>query len=109
MHHRDAHIESGEKNETNESSTYRRRNRLICSSKRIKRIPIDITAIVTVADNGGSTGKIRDVMDIPAPGDIRNVIAALSDSESTLTQLFQYRFDENKVDGHSLGIWLLQG
>ena len=35
-------------------------------------------------------------MDIPAPGDIRNVIAALSDSESTLTQLFQYRFDENK-------------
>ena len=48
-------------------------------------------------------------MDIPAPGDIRNVIAALSDSESTLTQLFQYRFDENKVDGHSLGIWLLQG
>ena len=50
------------------------RNRLIC--RGLKRIPIDITAIVTVkADNGGSTGKIRDVMDIPAPGDIRNVLS----------------------------------
>ena len=48
-------------------------------------------------------------MDIPAPGDIRNVIAALSDSESTLTQLFQYRFDENKVDGHSLGNLVIAG
>ena len=78
-------------------------------ARGLREFPIDITAIVTVADNGGSTGKIRDVMDIPAPGDIRNVIAALSDSESTLTQLFQYRFDENKVDGHSLGNLVIAG
>ena len=39
-------------------------------------------------------------MDIPAPGDIRNVIAALSDSESVLSQLFQYRFEENQISGH---------
>lgn len=65
-------------------------------ARGLREFPIDITAIVTVADNGGSTGKIRDVMDIPAPGDIRNVIAALSDSESILTQLFQYRFGEIK-------------
>ena len=75
----------------------------------LREFPIDITAIVTVADNGGSTGKIRDVMDIPAPGDIRNVIAALSDSESILTQLFQYRFGENQVDGHSLGNLVIAG
>ena len=67
---------------------------------RLREFPIDITAIVTVADNGGSTGKIRDEMDIPAPGDIRNVIAALSDSESVLSQLFQYRFEENQISGH---------
>ena len=48
-------------------------------------------------------------MDIPAPGDIRNVIAALSDSESILTQLFQYRFGENQVDGHSLGNLVIAG
>lgn len=41
----------------------------------LREYPIDITAIVTVADDGGSTGKIRSEMDIPAPGDIRNVIA----------------------------------
>ena len=64
---------------------------------------------LTVADNGGSTGKIRDEMDIPAPGDIRNVIAALSDSESVLSQLFQYRFEENQISGHSLGNLLIAG
>ncbi|KMR91641.1 uridine diphosphate-N-acetylglucosamine-binding protein YvcK, partial [Staphylococcus aureus] len=55
------------------------------------------------------TGKIRDEMDIPAPGDIRNVIAALSDSESVLSQLFQYRFEENQISGHSLGNLLIAG
>lgn len=78
-------------------------------ARGLREFPIDINAIVTVADNGGSTGKIRDVMDIPAPGDIRNVIAALSDSESILTQLFQYRFNENQVDGHSLGNLVIAG
>ena len=48
-------------------------------ARGLKAFPVDITAIVTVADDGGSTGRIRDVMDIPAPGDIRNVLAALSD------------------------------
>ena len=45
----------------------------------LKKYPLDITAIVTVADDGGSSGKIRSDMNIPSPGDIRNVIAALSD------------------------------
>ena len=58
-------------------------------ARGLKGYPIDITTIVTVADDGGSTGKIRNEMDIPAPGDIRNVIAALRDSESVLTHLFQ--------------------
>lgn len=76
-------------------------------ARGLKDYPIDITAIVTVADDGGSTGKIRNEMDIPAPGDIRNVIAALSETESTLKELFQYRFQENQVEGHSLGNLLI--
>ena len=76
-------------------------------ARGLKDFPIDITTIVTVADDGGSTGKIRNEMDIPAPGDIRNVISALSDSESTIERLFQYRFKENQVEGHSLGNLLI--
>ncbi|MGN5883571.1 MULTISPECIES: gluconeogenesis factor YvcK family protein [Staphylococcus] len=76
-------------------------------ARGLKDFPIDITAIVTVADDGGSTGKIRSEMDIPAPGDIRNVIAALSDTEPTLKELFQYRFKENQVEGHSVGNLLI--
>ena len=76
-------------------------------ARGLREYPIDITAIVTVADDGGSTGKIRSEMDIPAPGDIRNVIAALSDAEPVIEELFQYRFKENQIEGHSLGNLLL--
>ncbi|MEM5397268.1 YvcK family protein [Staphylococcus gallinarum] len=72
-------------------------------ARGLRDYQIDITTIVTVADDGGSTGKIRNEMDIPAPGDIRNVISALSETETTLNQLFQYRFKENQVEGHALG------
>ena len=96
-------------NEKNESSINRRGTGLSVLARGLREFPIDITAIVTVADDGGSTGKIRNEMDIPAPGDIRNVIAALSDSESVLTQLFQYRFEENQISGHSLGNLLIAG
>ena len=72
-------------------------------ARGLRNYPIDITAIVTVADDGGSTGVIRNEMDIPAPGDIRNVIAALSDAEPIIQDLFQYRFEANQIGGHSLG------
>ncbi|MCS0542990.1 YvcK family protein, partial [Aeromonas veronii] len=58
----------------------------------LKYLPVDITAIVTVADDGGSSGRLRDEMDIPPPGDIRNVLAALSDVEPLIEDLFQHRF-----------------
>ena len=71
----------------------------------LKHHNLGITAIVTVADDGGSTGRIRSEFDIPAPGDIRNCLAALADDESLLTRLFQYRFDAESpgLQGHSLG------
>jgi uncharacterized cofD-like protein len=64
----------------------------------------NLTAIVTVADDGGSSGRIRRTLGLPPPGDLRNCLAALSDDEDLLTQLFQYRFtQESDLDGHSFG------
>jgi len=63
-----------------------------------------ITAIVTVADDGGSSGRLRRELGVLPPGDFRNCIAALADDEALLTQLFQYRFGQgNGLNGHSFG------
>ena len=71
----------------------------------LKHHDAGITAIVTVADDGGSTGRLRAEFDIPAPGDIRNCIAALADDEALVTRLFQHRFqgDGSTLSGHSFG------
>lgn len=63
----------------------------------------NITAVVTVADNGGSSGRLRRDLGILPPGDLRNNIAALADDESLMTQLFQYRFDTGDLGGHAFG------
>ncbi len=64
----------------------------------------NLTAIVSVADDGGSSGELRRNLGIPPPGDIRNCLAALSDDEALLTQLFQYRFGKDTgLGGHSFG------
>jgi len=64
----------------------------------------NITAIVTVADDGGSSGRLRESLGILPPGDIRNCLAALSNDEALLTQLFQYRFSGSpELQGHSFG------
>ncbi len=64
----------------------------------------NITAVVTVADDGGSSGRLRAQLGILPPGDIRNCLAALSNDEALLTQLFQYRFSgAPELEGHSFG------
>lgn len=74
----------------------------------LKQYPIDITAIVTVADDGGSSGRLRNDLKIPPPGDIRNVLAALSEVEPLIEGLFQHRFQNgNELSGHALGNLLL--
>lgn len=74
----------------------------------LKKFPLDITAIVTVADDGGSSGRLRDDYDIPPPGDVRNVLAALSDVEPLVEEMFQYRFSKSEeLKGHSLGNLML--
>lgn len=70
----------------------------------LKQKTSNISAIVTVADDGGSSGRLREEMDIIAPGDLRNCLVALADKDTALEQLFQYRFGgEGELSGHSLG------
>lgn len=70
----------------------------------LKAFTRNLTAVVTVADDGGSSGRLRESFGILPPGDIRNCLAALSNDEQMLTQLFQYRFSSaGNLDGHSFG------
>ena len=72
--------------------------------KGLKQKTSNISAIVTVADDGGSSGRLREEMDIIAPGDLRNCLVALADKDTALEQLFQYRFGgEGELSGHSSG------
>ena len=65
---------------------------------------VEISAIVTVSDDGGSSGRLRRELDMLPPGDIRNCMVALAEDESLLTRLFQYRFAAGKgLKGHSFG------
>ncbi len=69
----------------------------------------NVTAIVSVADDGGSTGRLREEMGIPAVGDIRNCLVALAETEPAMGELLQYRFgsDEGNLSGHAVGNLLI--
>ena len=70
----------------------------------LKEYTSNITAIVTVADSGGSSGRLREEFNIVAPGDIRNCLVALADAPALMGQLFQFRFSEqSELKGHSFG------
>ena len=63
----------------------------------------ELSAVVTVTDDGGSSGRLREDLKILPPGDIRNCMVALSEDEHLLSKLFQYRFTQGDLDGHSFG------
>ena len=66
--------------------------------------PVDVTAVVTVTDDGGSSGRLRRDFDVLPPGDIRNCMVALSEDEALLSKLFQFRFDAGRgLKGHRFG------
>ncbi|HEX2923931.1 MAG TPA: gluconeogenesis factor YvcK family protein, partial [Chloroflexota bacterium] len=70
----------------------------------LKEYTTNVAAIVTVADDGGSSGRLRRELGVWPPGDFRNCIVALADAEPLMTKLFQYRFSEGSgLDGHSFG------
>ena len=105
------------KSVVDELANYRRRDRgprivtiggghgLATLLRGLKTYTRNLTAVVTVADDGGSSGRLRETYGILPPGDIRNCLAALSNDEQMLTQLFQYRFSstEAELEGHSFG------
>lgn len=70
----------------------------------LKKFPAQLSVIVTVSDDGGSSGRLREELNTLAPGDIRNCMAALSEDETLMSKLFQYRFDTaGDLHGHSFG------
>jgi uncharacterized cofD-like protein len=71
--------------------------------RALKPYTSHITAVVTVADDGGSSGRLRRDMGVLPPGDLRNNIVALADDESLMAQLFQYRFTQGDLEGHAFG------
>ena len=74
----------------------------------LKLFPIDITAVVTVADDGASSGRLREEFDTPAVGDLRNVLVSLSEVEPLVEQLLQYRFKTSSdLNNHAMGNLLL--
>lgn len=74
----------------------------------LKDFPLDITAVISVADNGQSTGKLREEFHIPAVGDIRKVITSLSESDENIKEMLAYRFHTTSdLDGHALGNLIL--
>lgn len=75
-----------------------------CLLSGLKKFPFDISAVVSVADDGKSTGMLRHDFNIPGVGDVRRVIVALSDTDSVVERLVNYRFDgNNSFSGHAMG------
>lgn len=69
----------------------------------LKKYPIELSAIVSMADDGGSTGILRDELGVLPPGDVRQCLVALSDSSEMLRELMNYRFENGGLTGHSFG------
>src|ERR1700743_1331119 len=92
----------------------RRKGMLLEESARVERPPAppcpsagciirELSAVVTVTDDGGSSGRLREDFKMLPPGDIRNCLVALSEDEHLLSRLFQYRFEHGELEGHSFG------
>src|SRR3990172_4352818 len=73
----------------------------------LKNYPVDLSAIVSMADDGGSTGILRDELGVLPPGDVRQCLVALSNSSSLMRSLVNYRFENGGLGGHSFGNLLL--
>lgn len=69
----------------------------------LKSLTPNLTAVIAMSDDGGSTGELRDEMGVLPPGDIRQALVALSRSSETMRELFNYRFSEGRLEGHSFG------
>ena len=74
-----------------------------------RRYAGDVTGIVSVADDGGSSGRLRDALGIPAPGDLRRCLVALGEPDSVWGRAFEHRFEAGELQGHALGNVVIAG
>ncbi|HEY2301335.1 MAG TPA: gluconeogenesis factor YvcK family protein [Acidimicrobiales bacterium] len=82
---------------------------LAASLRAVRRYASNVTAIVSVADDGGSSGRLREAFGIPAPGDVRRCLVALGDPESLWGRAFEYRFETGELEGHAFGNLVITG
>lgn len=82
---------------------------LAASLRAVRRYASSITAVVAVADDGGSSGRLREVIDQPPPGDLRTCLAALAGDDSLLARSLGHRFEAGELEGHALGNLLIAG
>lgn len=82
---------------------------LAATLRAARRYTDDVTAVVSVADDGGSSGRLREMLEIIPPGDLRKCLVALAEPASLLASAFEYRFADDELAGHSLGNLILAG
>lgn len=82
---------------------------LAASLGAARRYARELTAIVAVADDGGSSGRLRDAIDLPPPGDLRKCLVALAADDSVLARALDHRFGSGELEGHALGNLLITG
>ncbi|MGH9183522.1 MAG: gluconeogenesis factor YvcK family protein [Acidimicrobiales bacterium] len=82
---------------------------LATTLRAARRYAGEVAAVVSVADDGGSSGRLRQICDIPAPGDARRCLVALGDPESLWARLFEHRFEAGDLHGHALGNLVIAG
>ncbi len=82
---------------------------LAASLRAARQYAGDVTAIVSVADDGGSSGRLRQAFGIPAPGDLRRCLVALGDPDSRWGRAFEYRFPAGELEGHAFGNLIITG
>ncbi len=82
---------------------------LAASLQAVRRYASEITAVVSVADDGGSSGRLRDALGIPAPGDLRRCLVALAAPDSLWALVFEHRFETGELEGHALGNLIIAG
>jgi uncharacterized cofD-like protein len=82
---------------------------LAASLRAIRRYATEVTAVVSVADDGGSSGRLRSAFGIPPPGDLRQCLVALADPGSLWAKAFEHRFSAGELEGHALGNLIIAG
>ncbi|HEV2369938.1 MAG TPA: gluconeogenesis factor YvcK family protein, partial [Acidimicrobiales bacterium] len=82
---------------------------LAATLRAVRRYAGQVTAVVSVADDGGSSGRLRETFGIPAPGDLRKCLVALGDPDSVWAAAFEHRFEAGELEGHALGNLILAG